>query len=76
MHETFPSQLPDESAIAFGAKVQRAAASPRAAVALFNISMQLNVADVLPTRPDPHLGAASVGTTSSSPPRLAEQWRS
>jgi class 3 adenylate cyclase/alpha-beta hydrolase superfamily lysophospholipase len=49
MHDAFPSMLSDESAIAFGAKVQRAAASPHAAVALFKISMQLNVADVLPT---------------------------
>ena len=55
MHETFPSQLNDETAIAFGAKVQRAAASPQAAVALFSISMQLNVADVLPTVRTPTL---------------------
>jgi class 3 adenylate cyclase len=49
MHEAFPSLLDDEHSIAFGAKVQRAAVSPRAAVALFRISMQLNVEDVLPT---------------------------
>ena len=49
MHEAFPSLLDEEDAIAFGAKVQRAAASPRAAVALFRISMQLNVVDVLPS---------------------------
>jgi len=55
MHETFPSQLTDESAIAFGAKVQRAAASPSAAVALFRISMQLNVTGVLPTVRTPTL---------------------
>jgi class 3 adenylate cyclase len=49
MHESMPSLLEDRAAIVFGAKVQRAAASPSAAVGLFRISMQLNVADVLPT---------------------------
>jgi class 3 adenylate cyclase len=55
MHEMLPSLLHDDSAIAFGAKVQRAAASPRAAVALFRLSMDLNVADVLPAVRTPTL---------------------
>ncbi len=48
MHELAPRLLDDETAIAHGAKVQRAAASPSAAVALFRISMQLDISDVLP----------------------------
>jgi class 3 adenylate cyclase len=55
MHELFPSLLGDERAIEFGAKLQRAAPSPKAAVALFRISTQLNVADVLPTIRTPTL---------------------
>jgi class 3 adenylate cyclase len=55
MHEMFPSLLDDPTAVAFGAKVQRAAASPRAAVALFRISLDLSVADVLPTVRTPTL---------------------
>jgi len=55
MHEMFPSLLDDPKAVAFGAKVQRAAASPRAAVALFRISLDLSVADVLPTVHTPTL---------------------
>ena len=47
-HDLAPSHLDDEAALRWGAKVQRAAASPRAAVALFRISMELDVADVLP----------------------------
>jgi len=55
MHEAFPSMLDDETVIAFGAKVQRAPVSPSAAVALFSISMQLSVADVLSTIRTPTL---------------------
>ncbi len=54
-HELGPSLLDDEAAIAWGAKIQRAAASPRAAVALFRISMELDVAEVLPTVQTPTL---------------------
>ncbi len=54
-HELSPSLLDDEAAIAWGAKVQRAAASPRAAVALFRISMELDVSDILPTVQTPTL---------------------
>jgi class 3 adenylate cyclase len=52
-----PAWLEDEAAIAYGAKVQRAAVSPRAAVALFRISMELDVSDVLPTVRTPTLVA-------------------
>jgi pimeloyl-ACP methyl ester carboxylesterase len=55
LHELAPSLLLDEEAIRWGARVQRSAASPSAAVALFRISMQLNVADVLPTVRTPTL---------------------
>ena len=55
MHEMFPSLLDDPTAVAFGAKVQRAAASPRAAVALFRLSLDLSVADVLPSVRTPTL---------------------
>lgn len=48
LHELSPTLLDDETAIRHGAKVQRAAASPSAAVALFRISMQLDISDVLP----------------------------
>jgi pimeloyl-ACP methyl ester carboxylesterase len=57
MHELAPGWLEDESAIAYGAKVQRAAVSPRAAVALFRISIELDVSDVLPTVRTPTLVA-------------------
>jgi pimeloyl-ACP methyl ester carboxylesterase len=53
--EFAPSQLDDEAALIWGAKVSRAAASPRAAVALFRISLDLDVADVLPVVPAPTL---------------------
>jgi pimeloyl-ACP methyl ester carboxylesterase/class 3 adenylate cyclase len=49
MHELAPSWLDDERAIEYGAKVQRAAASPRSAVALFRISMALDISEALPT---------------------------
>ena len=67
MHEMFPSLLDDPTAVAFGAKVQRAAASPRAAVALFRISMPLNVADVLPTVRTPTLVLHRRGDPSVPP---------
>jgi len=49
LHELAPGWLDDETAITYGAKVQRAAVSPRAAIALFRISMELDVTDVLST---------------------------
>jgi class 3 adenylate cyclase len=55
LHELAPAWLEDETAIAYGAKVQRAAVSPRAAVALFRITMELDVSDVLPTVRTPTL---------------------
>jgi class 3 adenylate cyclase/pimeloyl-ACP methyl ester carboxylesterase len=55
MQESMPTLLDDERAVSFGAKVQRAAVSPRAAVALFTISTQLSVVDVLPTLRTPAL---------------------
>jgi class 3 adenylate cyclase len=55
LHELAPNWLQDESAIAYAAKVQRAAVSPRAAVALFRISLELDVSDVLPTVQTPTL---------------------
>jgi class 3 adenylate cyclase/pimeloyl-ACP methyl ester carboxylesterase len=55
LHELAPSWLEDERAIEYGAKVQRAAASPKSAVALFRISMTLNMAEVLPAVHTPTL---------------------
>jgi class 3 adenylate cyclase/predicted alpha/beta hydrolase len=55
LHELAPKWLTDEDAIAWGTKAQRASVSPRAAHALFRISMELNVADVLPAVRTPTL---------------------
>ena len=55
MHDLAPSWLDDERAIQYGAKVQRAAVSPRAAVALFRISMELNTSEILPSVHTPTL---------------------
>jgi class 3 adenylate cyclase len=66
-HDFAPSQLEDEAALIWGAKVQRAAASPRAAVALFRISMDLDVADVLPAIRVPTLILNRRGDRESPP---------
>ncbi|MGZ8582633.1 MAG: alpha/beta fold hydrolase [Actinomycetota bacterium] len=55
LHELAPSWLEDERAIEYGAKIQRAAVSPKSAVALFRISMTLNMAEVLPAVHTPTL---------------------
>ena len=55
LHELAPSWLENERAIEYGAKIQRAAVSPRSAVALFRISTTLNMAEVLPAVHTPTL---------------------